>query len=114
VVLDPGQFRLRSEHGVTRTQDATGSTLARDVLSPGGSIEGQLWFDGLAGSSGRRWLLYTAPGGETVRIPLGAVSLARTTSDGSPSPGSSPGQSPDPSQDPNQDPNQDHGHGHQH
>jgi hypothetical protein len=80
VALSPGQFSLASETGGQKPLRAAGSTLEKGLLEPGGSIDGQVWFDPPPGSAGRRWLLFTAPDGNTVRVSLGTVALFRSPS----------------------------------
>jgi hypothetical protein len=80
--LSLGQFALVSEKGGQKPLPATGSSLDKSVLGPGGSIDGQVWFDPGPGSSGRRWLVFTPPGGDPVRVSLGSPVLSRTPSHG--------------------------------
>jgi hypothetical protein len=75
VSFGPEQFSLVTEKGEPRRQQAAGSTLGEGRLEPGGSIDGQVWFDSLTGRSGRAWLIYTPPGGQTLRVSLGKVDL---------------------------------------
>ena len=81
VSFRPGQFSLESEKGRPRSQEAAGSTLGKAVLQRGGSIDGQIWFDPPKASGGQRWLVFTPPGGETVRVSLGDVDLGTSPSD---------------------------------
>jgi hypothetical protein len=79
VSFAPEQFALVSETGRPRKQQAAGSSLADSSLSRGASIDGQVWFDPPKASGGRRWLEFTPPGGDVVRISLGTVDGATTT-----------------------------------
>ena len=78
VALSLRQFALISEKGGQKSLQATGSSLDKGVLEPGGSIDGQIWFDPKLGSVGRRWLVYTPPGGDPVRVSLGDPGLSKT------------------------------------
>lgn len=89
IALAPGQFSLVSETDGGKPLRATGSSLERGSLEPGGSIDGQVWFDPKPGSAGRRWLVFTPPDGNTVRVLLGNVGVSRTPSHGSGSPSGS-------------------------
>ena len=81
VSFRPEQFSLVSEKGRPSTQKAAGSTLGEAFLQRGGSIDGQVWFDPPKASGGQRWLLFTPPEGDTVRVSLGDVDLGTAPSD---------------------------------
>jgi len=83
VSFSPNQFSLLSEEGRPREERAAGSTLGRTDLQKGGSIDGQVWFDPPKAGGGLRWLVFTPPGGRTVRVSLGDVDLGTAPSDGS-------------------------------
>jgi hypothetical protein len=83
VSFAPKQFSLLSEEGRPKRQEAAGSTLGRTVLQEGGSIDAQVWFDPPKTGGGQRWLVFTPPGGPTVRVSLGDVDLGTAPSGGS-------------------------------
>ena len=86
VSFAPEQFSLiTTADGKPRKQQAAGSSLGEGSLAKGGSIDGQVWFDSLSGTAGRRWLVFAPPGGDTIRVSLGNVDLSK-----SPPPGSDP------------------------
>lgn len=70
VRFSPDQLRLEVD-GVAEPLEAEGSTLKADELPPASSLDGQVWFDteGLAPKAARR-LVYTAPGGDRVKVAL--------------------------------------------
>jgi len=80
VALSTGQFSLVSETGGQKPLRAAGSSLENGSLEPGGSIDGQVWFDPKPGSTGRRWLVFTPAGGDPVRVLLGNVGVSRSPS----------------------------------
>jgi hypothetical protein len=90
ISLASSQFSLDSEMGGQRPPRAAGSSLDKGLLEPGGSIDGQVWFDPKPGSAGRRWLVFTPPDGNTVRVLLGNVGVSTPPSHGSGSPSGSP------------------------
>lgn len=80
VSLDPDQFTLVSETGRPRKQPAAGSSLADSSLQRGASIDGQVWFDPPKASGGQRWLEFTPPQGDVVRVSLGTVDTSTAPS----------------------------------
>ena len=90
VVFETGQFSLVSETGSRQPLRASGSSLDKGVLVPGSSIDGQVWFDPQPGSGGQRWLVFTPPDGNAVRVSLGELGQLTTPSPGSSSPAGSP------------------------
>jgi len=90
VVFETGQFSLVSETGSRQPLRASGSSLDKGVLVPGSSIDGQVWFDPQPGSGGQRWLVFTPPDGNAVRVTLGELAQFTTPSPGSSSPAGSP------------------------
>jgi len=80
VPLDPDQFTLVSETGQPRKQPAAGSSLENSSLHRGASIDGQVWFDPPKASGGQRWLEFTPPSGDVVRVSLGTVDTSTAPS----------------------------------
>lgn len=80
VALGPDEFALVSETGRPRRQPAAGSSLAESSVQHGASIDGQVWFDPPKGSGGQRWLEFTPPEGDVVRISLGTVDTSTAPS----------------------------------
>jgi hypothetical protein len=80
VSFDPKQFTLVSETGRPRKQPAAGSSLADSSLQRGASIDGQIWFDPPKASGGQRWLEFTPPSGDVVRVSLGTVDTSTAPS----------------------------------
>lgn len=83
VALSPSQFSLVSETGGQNPLRAAGSSLDNGSLEPGGSIDGQVWFDPKPGSTGGRWLVFTPARGDPVRVSLSQIDLSTTPSHGS-------------------------------
>jgi hypothetical protein len=80
VSFDTKQFTLVSETGRPRKQPAAGSSLADSSLQRGASIDGQIWFDPPKASGGQRWLEFTPPSGDVVRVSLGTVDTSTAPS----------------------------------
>ena len=80
VPLDLDQFTLVSETGRPRKQPAAGSSLESSELQRGASIDGQVWFDPPKASGGQRWLEFSPPEGDVVRISLGTVDTSTAPS----------------------------------
>jgi len=76
ISLASSQFSLVSEAGGQKLR-AAGSSLDKDLLAPGSSIDGQVWFDPKPGGPGRRWLVFTPSDGNTVRVALGSVGVSK-------------------------------------
>jgi len=81
VRYSPDEFSLISEKAAGGAQKITGSTLRPGQLQPGGSIDGQVWFDAGKALKGRRWLLYRPSEGPAVRVSLGTVDLTKVNED---------------------------------
>ena len=80
VPLDPDQFALVSETGRPKKQPAAGSSLENSSLERGASIDGQVWFDPPKASGGQRWLEFTPPKGDVIRVALGTVDTSTAPS----------------------------------
>ena len=70
-----------SERVTGGVQKISGSSLRPGLLQPGGSIDGQVWFDAGKALTGRRWLLYRPADGPAVRVSLGTVDLTKVNED---------------------------------
>jgi len=80
VSFDPSQFTLVSEAGRPRKQPAAGSSLTDSSLERDASIDGQVWFDPPKNSGGQRWLEFTPPSGDVVRVSLGTIDTSTAPS----------------------------------